>query len=152
MAAFARAVFLRIYLASNGSTVRRWQNYYANEIVNGHEFMPFASSGVEVDDSGSQETMTITLPGFQQVESLTRAAMTGSHLFDATIYQFDQATTASALPGTETEVGSFLGNLINASSDFDTYTWTIGNPLSDLRANVPGLSLTTSLIGIPMRL
>ena len=151
MAEFGRASFLHLYLPADGRTVAKWQDYFPARLVDGHVFMPFEAGALAVDETGGQQTVTIRLPDFEANRRITEEAIELETMADLRIYQFAQTTDLTDLPGTETQVGAFVGAIINATRDLSTIEWTVGNPVSVTQANAASVIFTSRLVGIPCR-
>ena len=150
MTVVSQSQFLRVYTTA-GATLHRWQSYYAHTTQqhagSAWSYLPFDASGITAGQTGDESGVTITLPALPAVVDAIELAITQSHLWELTIYQFT--------PGREQQqilVETFTGEIVRAVATLGAMRIDLGSTLSPVGAQIPPRTLTSNLIGKGCRL
>jgi hypothetical protein len=140
MTVVSQSQFLRVYTTA-GATLHRWQSYYAHTTQQHAgalwSYLSFDASGITAGQTGDESGVTITI----------ELAITQSHLWELTIYQFT--------PGREQQqilVETFTGEIVRAVATLGAMRIDLGSTLSPVGAQIPPRTLTSNLIGKGCRL
>jgi len=144
MAEVALAQFVRFYDTA-GDRVK-WQNFFVNEVVQGHEFRDFRATSILVNRSASEGGITIEFPALQEVLSLMDQAITYGWLVDTKVYQLAMGGSGWTLSGA-TVVAQFFGEVIGVQTDLTTLSVELGVGLDAITGQIPGRKMTSSLVG-----
>jgi hypothetical protein len=144
MAEVALAQFVRFY-DTTGDRVK-WQNFFVNEVVQGHEFRDFRATSILVNRSASEGGITIEFPALQEVLSLMDQAITYGWLVDTKVYQLVMSNGGWTLNGA-TVVAQFFGEVIGVQTDLSTLSVELGVGLDAITGQIPGRKMTSSLVG-----
>jgi hypothetical protein len=144
MAEVALAQFVRFYDTA-GDRVK-WQNFFVNEVVQGHEFRDFRATSILVNRSASEGGITIEFPALQEVLSLMDQAITYGWLVDTKVYQLVMSNGGWTLNGA-TVVAQFFGEVIGVQTDLSTLSVELGVGLDAITGQIPGRKMTSSLVG-----
>lgn len=150
--AIGRASQLRIYQSgSTAQAVARFQNYFHGVVSDGYRFLPFELGGLEMDESGGQDTLSLVLPDIQETAQITEAGLKLGYMVEVKVLEFSQTAPLADLPGDEVQIGGWIGMILGASRDLREITWSVGSPLASTVASAPGLLFTNRLVGTPCR-
>ena len=145
----ALAQFLTIKQA-NGSVLRRWQNHWISQTVDGHEFFPFNCSSLMSKVSSGEMSVTLSFPVSTNVRDLIENGLSQFYVVQVDQYQF--LPPASGLPAVKTLVASFVGEFETASTTATSMQITIGANLDSTESQAPPRQFTTALAGTPPKL
>jgi hypothetical protein len=151
MTVASQSQFLRVYTATGGTTLHRWQSYYAYRTVeyNGANwvYLPFEASGITAGQTGDESGVSITMPALKDVVDAVESSIAFGYFWRLSIYQFT--------PGLEAEqvlIETFTGEIVGAVSTLSGIRIDLGSTLSPVGAQIPPRTLTTNLIGKGCRL
>ena len=144
MAEVALAQFVRFYDTA-GDRVK-WQNFFVNEVVQGHEFRDFRATSILVNRSASEGGITIEFPALEEVLSLMDQAIAYGWLVDTKVYQLSMGGSGWTLSGA-TVVAQFFGEVIGVQTDLSTLSVELGLGLDAITGQIPGRKMTSSLVG-----
>ena len=145
----ALAQFLTIQTA-DGSVLRRWQNHWVGETVDGHEFFAFNCSSLMSKVSSGEMSATISFPVSTNVRDLIQNGLNQFYVAKLDQYQF--LPPASGLPVTKVLVASFTGEFETASTTATSMQIMIGANLDSTESQAPPRQFTTALAGTPPKL
>ena len=145
----ALAQFLTIKQA-DGSVLRRWQNHWPNQIVDGHEFFPFNCSSLMSKVSSGEMSFSISFPVSINNRQLIEDGLNQFHV--AKVDQYQYLPPASGLPQVKTLVASFTGEFEAGSTTATSMQITIGANLDSTESQAPPRQFTTALAGKPPKL
>lgn len=150
----AQAQFLRLYTAT-GDTRDRWQSYWATRIdwdSQSWDYLAFQADGFVEGDSGSEQSISVTLPATRRAVLSCERAMDDGWLAELKIYRFDDEFALAGPPGELTLVSQFNGQVVGGSATVTSFTLQLGSALSPVGATVPQRVLTSSLMGAGCKL
>ena len=143
------AQFLTIQTAE-GTVLRRWQNHWMNQVVDGHPFFPFNCSSLLSKVSSGEMSLSIDFPVDPDVLGLVEAGM--NQFYVARVDQYQFIAPVSGLPQAKTLVASFTGEFEKASTTAFAIAMTIGANLDSTESQAPPRQFTTELAGTPPKL
>ena len=150
----AQSQYLRIY-TSGGSDHILWQNYYINTTVTvsskSYEYYPFEFEGISESSAMGGETVTVTVPGTQEVIDAFLQAAYLERLCEISVYEFDNRLGNTAPQTGQTLVGSFLGYIKTMGGSFTALQIELGSALAPVGAQIPPRTYNSFLIGAPLR-
>ena len=134
----------------DGNVLHQWQNQWANQVVDGHKFFPFATGSLMSKVTSGAVTVTLEFP----VDKLTLPLVhDGLRLFYvARVDQYEFIPPVSGLPASKTLTASFTGEFISASISDIAVECRIGSNLDSTESQAPPRRFTTELAGTPPKL
>jgi hypothetical protein len=145
----AQAQLFRLY-EEIGPTRERWQSYWATTITyetHKWDYLPFDASGFVEGDSGSDQSITVTMPATRRVVVASERALAGGWLAELRIFQFDSSIANGGPPAGMTLIGQFNGQVVGGRAKATEFTLQLGSALSPVGATVPPRRLTTAIMG-----
>ena len=143
------AQFLTIQDA-NGSVLHQWQNYWIDQVVDGHSFFPFNCSSLLSKVSSGEMSLSIDLPVEAEILDLVEDGLNQFHVARVDQYQF--LAPISGLPAAKALVASFTGEFETAATTATSVQITIGANLDSTEIQAPPRQFTTELAGTPPKL
>ena len=143
------AQFLTIKQA-DGAVLRRWQNHWISQTVDGHDFFPFNCSSLMSKVSSGEMSVTLSFPVASNVRDLIKNGLSQFYVVQVDQYQF--LPPVSGLPSSKTLVASFTGEFEAASATAVAMQITVGANLDSTESQAPPRQFTTALAGKPPKL
>lgn len=135
---------------SSGKVLRKHQNYWIEQTVDGFTFEPFnVAAMISMVSSGAESLNIELLPNvvnFGLVETGLQ------QYYVATVEQYQFMPPASGVPSTKILNAAFTGEFQSATLSESTVTLTVGSNLDSVESQVPPRSYTTTLTGTPPKL
>lgn len=144
------ASFLSIRQSNYSSVVRVMQNRWP-QTVDGHPFFPFQSSGILSSRSGGQSEISIVFPLDAGIVKLVEDAIASNYYFELLLKEFIPPEGGGPPPSFNL-VGSYLGQVVNASYDEASVSVSLGSSLDPVEASAPPRKFTTVIAGQPPKL
>ena len=144
------ASFLIVRRSNYSSIVRLMQNRWT-QTVEGYPFFPFQSSGILSSRSGGQSEISIAFPLDAGIVSLVEDAIASNYYFQLLLREFTPPS-GGGVPSSFNLVGTYLGQVVNASYDEASVSVSLGSSLDPVEASAPPRKFTTIIAGQPPKL
>jgi len=143
-----RSRWLRI--CSGANTYAKWQDSYPGQTIDDYTYLPLEVGSILLPGgSGEGATQQVQIPDIPETRAIVDAAVAGLHLAEVTIRDYAGPFTATSPPIDTTVAALFIGQVIDAESDFRRITLTIGSAIAPIGVQIPGRYFSPSLVGIP---
>lgn len=137
--------------SAGGTTLYRWQNFWNNQTVDGHTFLPFQAEAIFSRLTPSSDSLSISLPISSTLLSVVEQGLIQYYVGVVDLYQFSP-TAAGTPPATKLLVARYTGEFSSAEIADSSITLTIGSNLDSTESQVPLRKFTTTLAGRPPKL
>ena len=141
----AIAAFCRWF--SKGTTHARLQNFFIDRTVNGHRYLSFVPSQIEINRRGDSSGISLQFPAKEEVLDLGTSALDQAYLVEVTIYEIDATNKVPTDLSNATIVSQFLGEVQGMDVDLMNINITVSAALDAISGDIPGRKITTSLVG-----
>jgi len=150
MSTVGLAQFLTVSDAS-GTALHRWQNFWINQTVDQHIFLPFQAESIFSRITASSDSLNIVLPISGNLLSIVDAGLLQYYIGQVDLYQF-LPTAAGLPPASKSLIASYTGEFVSAEVTSTSIGLTIGSNLDSTESQVPIRKFTSTLAGIPPKL
>lgn len=141
----AIAVFLRFY--SDSVTHGRWQNFFIDKTIDGHDFVSFDTSDILLNRTADEGGVTLSMAAVDRRLDFFEAAIAGEYLAEIVLYEMSvTGSIPSSLAGA-TVVARFIGEVVTMQTDLVTLSVELGASIDAVSGDIPGRKITTSLVG-----
>ena len=141
----AIAVFIRFY--SGLTTFQRWQNFFVDKAIEGHDFFPFDTSDVMMNRTADEGGVTIEMAAKNRSLEFFDAAIAGEYLAEIVFYEMPVTTSLPVDLSSASVVARFLGEVIAMTTDLTKLKVELGTAMDAVSGDIPGRKITTSLVG-----
>lgn len=136
---------------ADGTVLHKWQNFWVNQTVDTHAFLPFQAEAIFSKSSASSDTLSITMPISASLLPIIDAGLMQFYIGTIDLYQF-QPSLDGLPPATKLLATSFTGEFVSAEVLDTTINLAIGSNIDSTESQVPIRKFTSTLAGIPPKL
>lgn len=150
-----QAQYLRIY-ASGGADYQLWQNFYVNQDVTvsskTYSFFPFACDGITETSALGGRPVQVKFPATSLAVNAFENASKFKYLCELAVYEFDTRLGVASPQSGQTLIASFVGYVSRTNGSFTTLSVELGSTLAPIGAQIPPLTATNALVGVPIQI
>jgi hypothetical protein len=133
-------------LTSAAGTQYRWQNFFVNETVNGHSFVPFGFSGITINRQGDNVDATLVFPNNELSRRWSVDVLRDGWLAEVKVMLLNPTDRAE-----QEELHSYTGKTSGGGWDEAALTIRLNTVLDAVGGEVPKRRLRQRLVGqLPM--
>ena len=127
-------------------TYALWQNYFANETVDGYEFQPFSASAIQVNRSADEGGIVIEGPSTYRLLTQFEASVNDQHIVEVRLLQQAGTVTTSSFSNFQL-IGMFTGVALTMTNNLTGLRLSVGTAIDAISGNVPGRKITLADVG-----
>ena len=143
MSQYALGHFLTLKTAQ-GTITHRFQNFYIQQTVDGHSFMPFGFSGVSVNRSGDNVDASLTFPNNQIARGWIDEALRSEWIAQVSVrIMLDPGNPAGGM----TTLHDYVGQASAGGWDEVAVIMRLNSIIDAVGGEVPARSLHQRLVG-----
>ena len=150
-----QAQYLRIY-ASGGADYQLWQNFYVNQNVTvsskSYSFFPFARDGITETSALGGRSIQVKFPATSLAVNAFQDASRLKYLCELNVYEFDTRLGVASPQSAQILIASFVGYVSRMNGSFTALRVELGSTLAPIGAQIPPLTSTNALVGVPIQI
>ena len=150
-----QAQYLRVY-ASGGADYQLWQNFYVNQTVTvsakAYAFFPFTCDGISETSAISGRSIQIKFPATSLAVNVFQDASRLKYLCELSVYEFDTRLGVASPQSGQILIASFLGYVARMNGSFTALKVELGSALAPIGAQIPPLTASNALVGVPLQI
>tara|TARA_R110002020_G_scaffold23565_1_gene78340 strand:+ start:1068 stop:1535 length:468 start_codon:yes stop_codon:yes gene_type:complete len=149
-----QAQYLRVYIPG-GSDFQLWQNFYVNQSVTvsskTYTYFPFACDGISETSALGGRSVKVECPATFQAVNTFEPAAKNMYLCQLEVFEFDTRLGVASPQSGQTLIASFIGYVVRMSGSFTALRVELGSTLAPIGAQIPPLTASNALVGVPIQ-
>lgn len=149
-----QAQYLRVH-APGGADYQLWQNFYVNTSVTlsskTYSFFPFACDGISETSALSGQSVQVKFPATSLAVNAFQDASRLKYLCELSVYEFDTRLGIDSPQSGQILIANFLGYVSRMSGSFTALRVELGSSLAPIGAQIPPLTASNALVGVPIQ-
>lgn len=150
-----QAQYLRVY-ASGGADYQLWQNFYVNQNVTvsskSYSFFPFTCDGITETSALGGRSIQVKFPATSLAVNAFQDASRLKYLCELNVYEFDTRLGVASPQSGQILIASFVGYVSRMNGSFTALRVELGSTLAPIGAQIPPLTATNALVGVPIQI
>ena len=141
------SVCQQIKIYKGGKVFAQWQNYFANKVVDKHEFQPFSVSTIQVNRSADEGGITVEGPATFRFIDKFQKAVNDQHVVQVRLMEQSGAVSTPSFRDFR-QIGMFTGVALTMTNNLTEVRLSVGSAIDAISGDVPGRKMTSSLVGV----
>lgn len=150
-----QAQYLRVY-APGGADYQLWQNFYVNQNVTvsskTYSFFPFTCDGITETSALGGRSIQVKFPATSLAVNAFQDASRLKYLCELNVYEFDTRLGVAIPQSAQILIASFVGYVSRMNGSFTALRVELGSTLAPIGAQIPPLTATNALVGVPIQI